>query len=158
MQGLIPVTWHAFTTDRRGFGDQLLQGAIDLAKQQVTGVVVDVDNEENVYSLIVIDYIAKVAVLQIIPGAIDFWMSESIATSATGTNENSAYVDRADKLAQLREQLLQETRANFQDIADILGFQRSSSKAVPLINTRDDLFLTPSPQEFPRPFKETTSS
>lgn len=154
VQGIVPVTWSAISTDNRGFGDALLQGAIDTAKENVTGVVIDPGLEEN-YSLIVIDFIAKVAVLDLIPGAIDFWMDQPIAVGITGTNESKSWESRVSALEDLRTQLLAETRAKFDEIAAIVGFRRTDRRR-PLISTLDDPLLTPSPLEFPRPYRVTT--
>jgi hypothetical protein len=154
VQGIIPVTWNAISTDNRGFGDALLQGAIDTAKENVTGVVLPTNLEIN-YALVVIDYIAKVAVLELIPGAIDFWMDQPIAVGITGTNESKSWESRISALEKLREQLQIETRAKFDEIAAIVGFRRTDRRR-PLISTMDDPLITPSPLEFPRPYRITT--
>lgn len=156
VQGILPVTWDALSRDPR-FGDALLQAAIDTAKEDITGIVVDVDDEAT-YPLIVIDFIAKIAAMEIIPAGIDFWMNEPTAESSTGTNEVHSFVDRADKLKQQREELLKQTRARAAEIASLLGYSRVGNRRVPLLNTMDDEFLTPSPQEFPRPYRITERS
>ena len=156
MRGLIPITWDALSTDKRGFGDELLQGAIDTAKEGIAGTVVDPLVEET-YPLIVIDFIAKAATVEIIPGAIDYWMSQSISTVTTGTNETTAYESRVAALQNLRNQLTFEIRDKAAEIAGLLGYRRTDSRR-PLLSSIDDLFLTPAPQEFPRPYKQTASS
>jgi hypothetical protein len=153
VRAILPVTWNALEGDSR-YGDALLQTAIDTAKDAVTGQVV-ASSAETTYPLIVRDFIAKVAALELINPGIDFWMNEPSSESAEGTNENHTFVDRAEKLKELRDALLAETRDKADEIAEILGFTRVSSKQVPRINTMDDPFLTPSHQEFPRPYIET---
>jgi hypothetical protein len=155
VHGLIPVTWDAMLVDNRGFGDGLLQGAIDVAKENLTGQVITPANEASTYPLIVIDYIAKVAVLEIIPGAIDFWMDNPIGVTITGTDEAKSYESRVNALESLQERLLEETRAKFDEIAALIGFRRVSPRR-PLMDTIADPLLTPSPLEFPRPYRVTT--
>lgn len=157
VRGILPVTWDALQSDPR-FGDGLLQTAIDTAKENITGVVVAPNTEETVYPLIVVDFIAKIAALEIIPAGIDFWMNEPVTETATGTQEAHGFVDRADKLIEQRENLLLETRMRAAEIAAILGYSRIGNRRVPLLNTMDDEFLTPSPQEFPRPYRVTDRS
>lgn len=155
-RGIIPVTWDALMRDPR-FGDGLLQTAIDTAKENVTGETVTPNGEAN-YPLIVIDFIAKVAALEIISPGIDFWMNEPISESASGTNENHTFPDRAKTLQELRRVLLEETRAKADEIAEVLGYRRSRARGVPRSNTLDDEFLTPSHQEFPRLYAPTSRS
>lgn len=156
VRGIIPVTWDALINDTR-YGDALLRTAIDTAKTSVTGTNI-APASENTYPLLVIDFIAKISVIELIPAGIDFWMNEPIAESATGTNEQHGFVDRAQKLADLREELLKETRLKAADIAALIGFVPTTSRTRPRSSTQDDPFLTPSPQEFPRPFRTTTFS
>ena len=156
-RAILPVTWDALAGDSR-FGDGLLQTAIDYSKENVTGEVVVPADEATTYPLIVIDYIAKMAALEIIPPWIDFWMNQPVSESATGTNENHSFEARAEVLKELRKDLLEETRRRAGEIADILGFRRQRSTGVPLSSTIDDEFLTPSPQEFPRPYAVTDRS
>ena len=155
-RAILPVTWDALQRDPR-FGDVLLQAQINTAKDAVTGQVVATAAEAS-YPLIVRDYIGKVAALGLISPGIDYWMNEPSSESAAGTEENHTFVDRAEKLKELREILLAETRDHADEIADILGFSRPKSNNIPRINTMDDPFLTPSHQEFPRPYIETARS
>lgn len=155
-RGILPVTWDALAADQR-YGDGLLQSAVSLVKENVFGVVVAPD-AEAAYKLIVIDYAAKLVVLELIPAGVDFWMNEPMSESATGTNENHTFVDRAGTLRELGRDLLIETRRIGPDIAVLVGFRRVSSKSVPKLSTMDDEFLTPSHQEFPRPYSATERS
>ena len=155
-KGILPITWDALSKDSR-YGDSLLQTVINTTKENVTGVVIAPAAESTTYSLVVIDFIAKMAAIQIIPAGIDFWMNEPVSESSSGTNENHEFVDRAAQLSLLRTELLKETRLIAEDIAGILGFRRSPAR-IPRLNTIDDPLLTPSPQEFPRPYRETTFS
>lgn len=152
VKGIIPITWDALLNDFR-YGETPLQAAIDLAKEQVTGGVVAPATEVS-YPLWVQDYVAKLAALEIIPGGIDFWSSEPISEDATGTNETHTFVDRADKLSLLRENLLKETRVKAAEIAAYFGAP-SQKSGVPNSSTLEEDFITPSPLEYPRPFRVT---
>jgi hypothetical protein len=131
--------------------------AIDTTKERVFGVVA-APSAEAIYPLIVIDYVAKLAALEIITPGIDYWLNQPISVSATGTDENTTYEARAAALRLLREDLLAETRRIAPDVAPLIGYTRLSSAPRMAINTLDDEFLTPSPQEFPRPFSSTSRS
>jgi len=154
-RGILPVTWDAMHGDPR-YGDGLLQTVIDTAKERVFGVNV-ASGAESAYPLIVIDFVAKVAALELITPGIDFWMSQPISESATGTNENHTFTDRAAALRALREDLLAETRRLAGEVGSLITFRRISGKAVPKLNTINDDLLTPSPQDFPRPYSASTS-
>lgn len=154
-RGILPITWDALSKDTR-YGDDLLQATINHTKENVFGAVVS-PTAEAAYPLMAVDYAAKMAAIELCTPGIDFWMNEPASESATGTNENHTFVDRAATLNQLRRNLLEETRRVAGDISAIIGFRRTSSR-VPLLNTIKDDFLTPSPQEFPRPFNRTDYS
>lgn len=157
VRGLLPITWDALTKDSR-YGETFLQVAIDTAKEDVTGEVVPASTEDTEYGYIVRDFIAKKAVLQIIPAGIDFWMNQTIAETAEGTHEVTSFTDRAEQLRRLYELLLKEIKGMEDEIAEILGFRRTSTVGLPSINTLEDEFLTPSHQEVTRPFRVTDRS
>jgi hypothetical protein len=158
VRALVPITWDAIKSDVR-IGDAPLQSAIDLAKETVTGVVV-AEHEEELYPHIVIDFIAKTAVVEIIPMGIDFWMNKPTSISSTGTNELSSYTDRAKMLSDLRFTLAEELRVKQQEIAKIIGYWIDSGRAVPQLSSANvnPYHLTPSPEEFPRPYRQTQYS
>jgi hypothetical protein len=155
-RGLLPVTWDALEGDSR-YGDELLATALDIAREAVLGKQPTADDEQ-LLPMIVVDYVAKVAAIEMIPAGIDYWMSQTIAVVTTGTNESETYTDRAAMLRQLGQDLLAETRAKAADIAAIVNYHTPSGVSRPLLNTIDDVLLTPSPQEFPRPFTQTPLS
>lgn len=158
VKGLIPVTWDALNSDAR-VGDGPLQTAIDLGKEMVTGEVID-PSQEAVYPLLVIDYIAKLAVIEIAPAGIDFWMNNSMSVNSTGTNEVISYIDRAQQLQSLRDDLIQETRLKQPEISKLVGYWIDNGRAVPQMSSAsiNPYHLTPSPEEFPRPWRITEYS
>ena len=152
----LPVTWDALSLAPQ-FGDALLQAKIDAVKEAVFGVVVT-PNAEAAYPLMVVNYVGKLVALELITPGIDYWMSEPITVSATGTQETTSYTDRAAMLLRLREDLLKQSRALWPDVSALIGFTRVSSAPIPLLSTMEEPFITPSPFEFPRPYRETDRS
>jgi hypothetical protein len=158
VRALIPITYDALEKDDR-VGDSTLQSAIDLAKENTAGIVV-ANAQEELYPVVVVDYIAKLAVIEISNAAIDYWMNQALAVSATGTNENLSYVDRAAYVGNLRAQYIQETREKYNQVAKIVGYYIDNGESVPQLSsaTINPFHLTPSPEEFPRPYRQTQYS
>lgn len=155
VKGLIPFSWYELSRAPE-YGDSLLFQAIDIVEWTIFGRVLT-DVEEAGYGLMVCDFLAKLAAIEIIPAAIELWMNKPIVISATGTNETESYEARIQLLKDLREAFIKETRAKMDEIAVVIG-DPTKAKSRALLNTIDDPFLTPSPQEFPRPFAETEFS
>lgn len=157
-QAIIPITWDALSHDAR-VGDGPLQSAIDLAKQTTTGEIVPSTQEQN-YPVIAVDYMAKLAAIEICRTAIDYWMNQATSVSSTGTNENESYIDRADEISKLRDNLVLETREKYTEVAKIIGYWTDNGRAVPQLSTAtiNPFHLTPSPEEFPRPYRQTPYS
>jgi hypothetical protein len=153
-RGELPVTWDMLSKDRR-FGDALLQRAIDTVKEKILGTTAG--NEEEL-PLIVIKYLGKLVALDLITPGIDSWRDNPVSLVTTGTNEQTTYSDPVEGLLKLRELLLKATRDDWADVAPLINFRRLRGGPRPLINTLDDEFLTPSPQEFPRPYRVTERS
>jgi hypothetical protein len=156
VQGIIPVSWDALSRDAR-FGEGLLRTTIDTKKEEIFGEVVTPVSESN-YPLIVISYVAKLAALELINPAIDYWRNEPVSLVTTGTNEQTSYTDPVAALEALRKSLLEQTRREWPLVKPLINFTRVSGAPRAMINTLDDEFLTPSPQEFPRPYRVTERS
>jgi hypothetical protein len=158
LKALIPITWDGLSNDPR-VGDSALQSAIDVAKANVTGQVL-VNTQEHNYPVIVVDYIAKIAAIELIPAGIDFWMNQSMSVSSTGTNESITYTDRADRLDSLRKEFISETRIKQQEVSKLIGYWVDDGRAVPQMSSANinPFHLTPSPEEFPRPYTQTQYS
>lgn len=158
LKALIPITWDALSNDPRA-GDSTLQAAIDVGKANATGTVIDPTQEQN-YPVVVVDYIAKLAAIELIPAGVDFWMNQSVSISASGTNETLSYVDRASRLDSLKTELVAETRIKQPEIAKLIGYWVDDGRAVPQMSSANinPFHLTPSPEEFPRPYTQTQYS
>lgn len=155
-RGILPVTWDMLSQDAR-YGESLLRTTIDTVKEEIFGVVT-VPSLEATLPLIVIDYAAKRVALQLITPGIDAWRDSPIVVTTTGTNENTTYSDPVEALRLLRENLLAETKLAWPMVQPLIDFRRVSGARVPVLNTIDDELLTPSPQEFGRPYRVTDRS
>jgi hypothetical protein len=155
-RGVLPIAWDALSRDVR-FGDGSIQAVIDLTKERVLGTGL-ATGAEGTLPLIVVDYLAKLVALELISPAIDYFMNEPLSESATGTNENHTFTERANELRLLRAALLDETRRLKPDVDPLIGYRPTSNSPRPALNTINDEFLTPSPQEFPRPYRTTSYS
>lgn len=153
-RGILPVTWDALAGDSR-YGDALLQSVVDTVKEWVFGEVVA--PEAETYPLIVIDYAAKLIAIELTVPGVDFWMNQSESVTTTGTDETESFTDRAEKLRELRKDLLEATRDIADEVGALIPIRRRRTGA-PLSNTLEEPFLTPSPFEFPRPYAATERS
>lgn len=158
IQALIPVTWDALISDAR-VGGGSLQSAIDLAKESTTGQIIDPTQEQN-YPYIAVDYMAKLATIEICTTAADYWMNQATNVSSTGTNESETYIDRAAEIGKLKADLVAETREKYTQVATLIGFWNNNGRAVPQLSSANinPFHLTPSPEEFPRPYRQTPYS
>lgn len=152
----LPVTWDMLSTSRK-FGDALLRGKIDGVKEEILGSVGTPESEEEL-PLTVIKYMGKLVALELITPGIDMWRSEPTSLVTTGTNEQTSYSDPVEGLLKLRELLLKQTRDEWTNVAPLINFRRIKGGPRPAISTLDEEFLTPSPQEFPRPYRVTERS
>ena len=156
-RGILPATWEMLG-QLSTFGDDGLRTAIDTVKERVMGNVIAPAAEGN-YPLTVIDYLAKLAALELITPGIDAWHRHGpIQVGTTGTNEQTTYANPVQALEALRKELLAETRRLWPLVAPLITFRRVTSAARPALNTINDELLTPSPQEFGRPYRVTDFS
>jgi len=156
---VIPITWDALAVDAR-YGDGLLQDTVDLVKENIFGSVINTGIEDT-YPLRLLDFAGKLVALELITPGIDLWMN--MPTSERAQDENRTWVDRAEKLRKLRDELLVETRKLSPEmealIAELTGFRPARrATTAPGLSTIDDELLTPSPQEFARPYARTARS
>jgi hypothetical protein len=153
-QQLAPITWAALEEDRR-YGEEYLQGRVDLVKYKVFGEVIPATAEASTYDPIVLDYVGKLVVIELARPGADFWASQASSFSAQGRNEVKMYGDRAKALRELRDELVAETRGAWEDIQGRLGITlqiRRRSKGIRVGVPNDEVLITPSPDKFERPF------
>lgn len=155
-KAIMPITWDALSKDTR-YGEELLRQTIDTVKERIMGEVVDPENEGN-YPLVVIDYLSKLSAVELINPGIDFWMSQPQSSTATGTAEDVTYPSRTTELRNLRTNLLAEIKRLEPEVIPLIDYKRVSRAPRASSSTQNDPFITPSPQEFPRPFGSTSYS
>lgn len=109
VRSLMPYTWKQLAAVD-WYGTSMLMTRIKAAKYKIFPDAI-AQADESTYTMLMVQYAAKVAALEIIPAGIEYWMNQTISKSATGTNENVNYGDRAQKLRQLAEALQQEIAA-----------------------------------------------
>lgn len=153
-KAIMPITWDALAKDSR-YGEDLLQATIDTVKERIFG---ETPPEENVMPLVVVDYTSKLIALELINPGIDFWMSQPVSATATGTAEDVTYPSRTAELRNLRTYLIAEVKKLEPEVIPLIDYNRLSRPPRASSSTQNDPFLTPSPQEFPRPFGSTSFS
>lgn len=154
---ILPSTWDMLSK-LPYFGDEALRRAVDAVKAMVFGEVVPPPSEVQ-YPVLVVDYVAKLVALDLITPGIDSWRAEGpISVSATGTNENTTYSDPVAALEALRKDLLDETRKMWPLVNPLITYSPISVGPRAISNTINEEFLTPSPQEFGRPYRVTDRS
>jgi hypothetical protein len=145
----IPTTWTALE-NLDTYGDALLQEQIEVCKLNVYGTSVAVGDEID-SDIRVQDYIAKLAVLYIIPAGIDYWLDQHQTITAQGNPaiEIASYPDRIKALKEIQEQLLAEIAKEKPLIEDILDVpQVISAIGTPATSDGGDWeegFVTPNP-------------
>ena len=153
-RAIMPITWDALSKDSR-YGEELLQNTINVVKERIFG---DTPPEENVMALVVVDYTSKLIALELINPGIDFWMSQPQSATATGTAEDVTYPSRTTELRNLRTYLVAEIKKLEPEVIPLIDYNRLKRPPRASSSTQNDPFLTPSPQEFPRPFGSTSFS
>lgn len=154
-RGVLPVTWDALSRDTQRFGDDLLADAVDAVMDQMLGTIL-APEEQDALPLRAVRFMGKMVALEIIPAGIDFWMNEPTSESAQGPNENHTWVDRAKQLESLADRLSIEKLRDMDAILALLG-RKPALKTLPrmgISTSADDVLLTPSPREFPAPYKQ----
>ena len=156
-RGILPSTWDMLSK-LPTFGDDALRIAIDTVKEMVFGEVVS-PTAEIQYSVLVVDYVAKLCALELITPGIDAWRATGpISLTATGTSEATVYSDPVVALEQLRRDLLEETRKLWPLVNPFIEYAPVSVGPRAVSNSVNEIFLTPSPQEFARPYRQTDRS
>ena len=159
--GIIPVSWDALLTDTKRFGEARLLERVDLVKERIFGEVRPARPEDDDppgtlydsdYPLVVQEYVAKLAAIEILGAAIDFWQDVPIAKTIREPSEIVTYEARVKNIRERRAELIAETRAELPEIAPLIDGYIPSDRGRPAISPVDPPLLTPDPQDFPAPF------
>lgn len=149
VQSLMPRTWVALR-NADFYGEALLTQRVQIAKYTALPNTL-AEADESTYSPLMREYIATLAAIEIVPAGIEYWMSEKIAVSTTGTQETVSYTDR--QLALLKSLLPQLIRkaAMLAANPNIISITGSVGDA-PAISGNDTGLITADPFEFPEAF------
>lgn len=144
-KAIMPITWNRLE-DSYSYGDKQLQNKIDVAKFSLYGTEMSVADEYDM-DIRVVDYLAKVAVVSVIPAGKDYWASTSSSKVTTGTDEQVTYPDRINMLDELHQQLTQEIAAYRDEISAIIDLPSvRSNNSIPQVSNGTDVgFITPNP-------------
>ena len=144
-KSIMPITWNRLE-DSVHYGDKQLQNKIEIAKVTLFATEVSVEDEYSM-DIRVVDYLAKVAAISVIPAGKDYWASMASTKVATGTDEEVSYPDRIKMLEELHKQLTQEVSAMRDEISSIVDLPSvRPSNAVPQVsNGTDEGYITPNP-------------
>lgn len=141
----LPTTWNILEA-LPTYGDKYLQDKIEIHKLNVLGSVVAVEDEEDL-DIRVQEFIAKCAVLSVIPAGVDYWLDQQQMISATGTHETVSFPDRISALWKLYEKLMAEIAREQPIIDDITDTPIASpaGSAPQFSEGTDEGFVTPLP-------------
>lgn len=151
----IPDTWTALS-QKRTFGDEGLQRAVNRTKARLFGEVVAPGDELSLYGPIGVSYAGIVVALDLIPAGYDHWNAAATDWTAQGRNEAKTFLDRAAGLLKLRDDILIPLEQElYPSIADILpGIVIPKRAGVLMARTPDSQeHLSPAPEQFEPPFE-----
>lgn len=144
-KSIMPITWNRLE-DYHNYGDKQLQNKIEIAKFTLFGEEVSVADEYTM-DIRVVDYLAKVAAISVIPAGKDYWASIASTKVTTGTDEEVSYPDRIKMLEELHQQLTQEVSSMRDEVSAILNLPSvKPSNAIPAVSDgTDEGYITPNP-------------
>ena len=151
----MPATWKALA-GRDEFGEEGLQSRTDDVKYRLFGEVVAHDQEMVRYGPLGTDYAGVVLALELIVPGYDHWNASATSWSASGKNENKTFLNRADGLLKLRDEILKPEEARLYPlVADLLvDVLEPRRRMVPrAADPLDAHHVTPDPFSFEGPFE-----
>jgi hypothetical protein len=145
----IPIAWD-YLSSLPGYGDVELSEKIETVKLTVLGYTMSIADEESADKRVV-DYLGKMAAIDVIPAAIDYWTDRMVSQSARGSDEVITYPNRIAALESKLKYLLAVTERMRPRIEDIIGRVTKRSEPGPAVDTEGPL-VTPGLENFPAPF------
>jgi hypothetical protein len=144
-KSFMPVTWSKLEGSDH-YGDAQLQNKVDIAKLGLLGYEISAEDESNL-DIRVINYLAKIAVISVIPAGKDYWASMAESKTAGTPDEVVSYPDRIEMLDQLHEQLVEEIAAERDIIGDLIDLPtiRRPNLVPEFSPGTDEGYITPNP-------------
>lgn len=144
----IPETWEALRISSN-FGQEALVRRLERVQNKLFNRVL---SEEEVGELdsMVLEYVAKKTVIELIRPGVDYWNNQPITVSA-GERASTSYSERAKQLKDLGKDLLAETADMYVDISDLLTPGHRRVRSTPVVAQAGDTVeqYTPSPYDLP---------
>lgn len=150
LHGIIPRTLDMLLSEGATFGEERVKERVAVAKALVLGDSPPPDNE---LPLLVQDFIAKVAAIELLGAGIDEWMDKPITKNTSGSAEVVTWEERLDSLRKRKAELITEVAGLEPDISVIV--KRSRKKGIPGLTTLNDPMITPDPLLFPPAYART---
>lgn len=118
--GHMPATWEALSK-RQQFGEEGLQRRVDTVKEILFGEVAPYDQELALYGPLGVEYAGICVALDLVSAGYDHWMAAATSWGASGRNENKTFIDRAQALLKLRDEVLVPAEERlYPRVADLL--------------------------------------
>lgn len=153
----IPVSWDALAR-YSGYGDGELQATVEIVKLTVIGGSVSAAAERALDARVV-DHMAKLVVVQLVPPAIDYWMDQLQERTIRDPEETEVYPNRIAALEKLHQRLLVETRQERTAIDAIVGrVESDAGSEAPGIDSLGREWVTPDWREMQHPYLSPTVS
>lgn len=137
-----------------------VQALADYVQFRLFATVVGATNEGSAYDIRLQEFLGKIATLQFIPAAVDYWGDQLLEIITTGTNESSRYGDRRPDLWKVFTNLQDEVKAEWNQMAALYGFQViGASKLTPKVSyydgtgNQDPTLKTIDPELWPRNYR-----
>lgn len=146
VRGHMPESYGMLIANRN-FGEPLIQQHVDTVKYLCFATVVDAALEATLYDHVLLDYVGKLATLQVIPAATDAWANTPTGQTTTGTSETVSFGDRVTNLWKLHERLLADVKRDRWMVAGQIRPMRRG--AIPILDAKS---RTPMRSGDPRDF------
>lgn len=149
----LPESYRALTSASY-YGEELIQDHIDDVKYKFFATVVSATTEASFYDRYVLRYVGKVATLEIIPSAIEYWMNQLISETTSGTDEQAVYPSRVAALEKLYARLASEIKSEAPEFNSFVNPIIRLSGASPKVDTSAEDLRTSDPKEFRKEFQD----
>ncbi len=143
--------------ERGKFTTEDLQLHINDVKEKLFATASIAAAEATYYSAPVLEHLAKLATVRIIPAGVDFWNNALMSQAVTGTNEQNTFPDRRKGLWDIRKALIEEvSRVGLVLTDGGWALKKRPSASSPRLSTRQTNAITPDPMRFGDTYSDPT--
>lgn len=133
------------------------QRIADYVQFRLFATVVGATEEASAYDLRLQDFLGKLATLQFIPAAVEYWGDQVLNETTTGTSETATYPDRRADLWKAFDRIQAEVQAEWNQMAATYGFiVLAAPKLTPKVSVYDNgrgIMKTMDPYLWPPEFR-----